>query len=197
MRRRFTRKRPPFLALGTIAATGVVLSACGDDTPSEVVFNTPQECAQSGVDLQICEAEYQQALQKHLRDAPHFNSAAACEAEFGEGRCFQASNTPGATPGQPQAQGDTGGVGSFFIPFMTGYLVSSALSNISSYAAYRDYRYGNTYINTPIYRTRSGEAVTSTITNGQRVSRPVNVNTRTVSRSGFGGRSFSRGSFGG
>ncbi|MCQ0987709.1 DUF1190 domain-containing protein [Jiella marina] len=187
MRRRFTRKSPPILTLGTIAATGLVLSGCGDEEPREVLFSTPQQCAESGIDTQICEAEYQQALQTHLQSAPKYDAMEACEAEYGEGRCFESGGS---------AVGQQGG-GGFFVPFMTGYVLSSALSNLS-YSRYRsDYRYGPSYVNTPVYRTRTGNTVTSTIRDGQSVTRPVNVNTRTVSRSGFGGRSSSRGFFGG
>ena len=194
MRRRFTRKSPPLLALGTIAASGVILSGCGDDTPKEVAYSTPQECSQSGIDLQICEAEYQEALQKHLAQAPHYTDLKSCEAVVGEGKCFQATDP---TANQNSA-GQTSGSGSgFFVPFMTGYLVSSALSNLSGYGAYRDYRSSSSYSSTPIYRNRAGDTLTSTISGGQRTSRPVNVNTRTVSRYGFGGRSSSRGFFGG
>ncbi|SMC88626.1 Uncharacterized conserved protein YgiB, involved in bioifilm formation, UPF0441/DUF1190 family [Fulvimarina manganoxydans] len=186
--------RRPLLALGTIAATSAILTGCGDDQPTEVVFDNPTECAASGVDLQICQAEYQRALQAHLQSAPHFNSQAACEQEYGDGRCLS-SQSVAAADGSTNAGSDTG---SFFIPFMTGYLVSSAIGNLASYGAYRNYVGGPNYsYSRPIYRTRSGDMVTSGISNGQRVSRPVNVNTRTVSRSGFGGRSSSRGFFGG
>ncbi|MER0237883.1 DUF1190 domain-containing protein [Fulvimarina sp. MAC8] len=189
MRQRKIGARPPLLTLGTIAATGMVLSGCGEDPPSEALYSTPTECAQSGVDLQICEAEYQQALQAHLQNAPRFDGQAACEAEYGEGRCLSSSNVTG--------QQTSDGTGSFFIPFMTGYLVSSAIGNLASYAAYRNYRASPSYTySPPIYRTRGGQTVTSSVQGGQRVSRPVNVNTRTVSRSGFGGRSSSRGFFG-
>ncbi|WP_040488938.1 DUF1190 domain-containing protein [Fulvimarina pelagi] len=189
MRKRKIGARPPLLTLGTIAATGMVLTGCGEDPPTEALFSTPTECAASGVDLQICEAEYQAALSEHLKNAPRFDGQAACEAEYGEGRCLETSNLVN--------QQANDGAGSFFIPFMTGYLISSAIGNLASYAAYRNYRSSPSYTySAPIYRTRGGQTVTSAVQGGQRVSRPVNVNTRTVSRSGFGGRSSSRGFFG-
>ncbi|MBO0663171.1 DUF1190 domain-containing protein [Jiella sp. MQZ9-1] len=190
MSRRFTNRVPPMLALGTIAVVAAVAHGCsGENRPTEEAFSTPQQCADSGIDMQICEAEYQQALQKHLQTAPKFNAMATCEEQYGQGRCFE-------TNAQGQAA-NGGGAGDFFVPFMTGYLVSSALANLSNYAAYRNYRYSSDYVNTPIYRTRTGQTVTSTVSGGKAISRPVNVNTRTVSRSGFGGRSSSRGFFGG
>ena len=191
MKRRFTRRTPPILTLGTIAASGMVLYGCGDDAPKDAVFSTPQQCADAGVDAQICQAEYQQALQKHIADAPHYANLQECEAALGVGKCFQAGDGNGQN-----SAGQTSGSGSgFFMPFMTGYLISSALSNLSGYGAYRDYRYSSGYRSTPIYQDRSGKSVTSTISNGQRTSRPVNVNTTTASRYGFGGRSSSRGGF--
>ncbi|MDY8110397.1 DUF1190 domain-containing protein [Fulvimarina sp. 2208YS6-2-32] len=190
MRKRKIGSHPPLLALGTIAATGLVLSGCGEEPATDAVFNTPTECASSGVDLEICEAEYQQALQQHLSNAPRFDGQAACEAEYGEGRCLDAGQVA------DQQGANNGGSGSFFIPFMTGYLVSSAIGNLASYAAYRNYRSSPSYnYSSPIYTNRAGQTVTSAVRDGQRISRPVNVNTRTVSRSGFGGRSTSRGGF--
>ncbi|MEX6506739.1 DUF1190 domain-containing protein [Jiella sp. M17.18] len=195
MPRRFTGNVPPMLIFGTIAAAGIAVATCSrEDEPKELAFSSPQQCMDAGIDQQICQAEYQQALQKHIADAPHYADLKACEAAVGEGKCFQA--TP---PGQGDSGQTTSGSGSgFFVPFMTGYLVSSALSHLSNYGAYRDWRYSSRgYSPTPIYRDRSGRSVTSTITGGQRTTRPANVNTRTVSRYGFGGRSSSRGFFGG
>ncbi|GGD40357.1 DUF1190 domain-containing protein [Aureimonas glaciei] len=190
MTRRFTGRRPPILVLGTIAVSGLALSSCGETPPAEIVYNSAAQCIEAGVDSDICNAEYQQALQQHVQNAPKFNAMAVCEAEYGEGRCMEAA-----------AQGSTGtGTGGFFVPFMTGYLVSSAISNLTNYGAYRNYRRDTGYNSAPIYTGRGGQTYRSDPPAiGQPPQpRPYNVNTRTVSRQGFGGLSSNRGfSFGG
>lgn len=78
-------------------------------------------------------------------------------------------------------------------------MLSSALNNIGDYYNYRRRQEeSGSYGSTPIYRNRSGQTVTTTIRSGgndtaiapsRQTVKPVNVNTRTVARQGFGGRS--------
>lgn len=192
MRRRKSGHKRPFLALGTIAASTLALSGCGDQTPSEAMFTSVDQCVTSGMDRQVCQAGYQDAMRAHLAAAPRFNGMAACEAEYGSGQC--AEQPTSAVPN------NTGGGGSFFVPFLTGYMLSSALKNIGDYYDYRRRQEDSgSYGSTPIYRNRSGQTVTTTVRSGGRNDtvtapsrqsvKPVNVNTRTVARQGFGGRS--------
>lgn len=187
MTRRYTNRRPPLLALGTIAAGGLALTACGD-SGEDKLFSSVDECARAGVERSICDSEYQTALSQHLINAPRFDGMAACEAEYGAGRCTA----------QPRTDGS--GIGSFFIPFMTGYLVSSAVSNLTNYGSYGSYVGSGSYRRpTPVFTNKAGMLYRSdpaAIGEAPR-PRPANVNTRTVSRSGFGGLSSSRGGFGG
>ncbi|MFS8147415.1 DUF1190 domain-containing protein [Rhizobium sp. BR 249] len=193
MRRRLTGRRPPVLALGTIAVSTMMLSGCGDDpADSQVMFTSVDQCVATGMDQQVCQASYQDAMRAHLATAPRFDGMAACEAEYGAGRCME----------QPKATvtNNLGATGSFFMPFLTGYLLSSALDNIGDYYTYRrrqEESGGGSYGGaSPIYRNRSGELVTTVRSGGSDVAaptrqtmKPVNVNTRTVARQGFGGRS--------
>ena len=185
-KRRYASRRPKTLALGTITAAGVGLAGCGDNFEGDYSFTTVQDCVEEGIQLDICEAEYQTALTEHVNAAPRFASVEECEAEFGEGRCNEIPEV-GARDGETQ---------SFFMPFLTGYLVSSALRNVSDYAAYRSYRSENAgYYSKPVYRDRAGRAVTTVREPGatKPTVRPLNQNTRTVARRGFGGRAVSRG----
>lgn len=187
MRRRFAANRP-LLALGTIAASSLALAGCAGEPPGEVMFTSAEQCIEAGMDQQVCLAGYQDAMQAHWQNAPRFDGLAACEAEYGAGQCGEA---PAAV---------TSGGGSFFVPFLAGYMMSSALNNLSDYGAYRRQRElnGYGYGTSPIYRNRSGQTVTpgtlgrqngTAIAPSQRSMQPVNVNTQTVARSGFGGRS--------
>jgi uncharacterized protein YgiB involved in biofilm formation len=196
MARRFIGNRSPLLALGTIAASSLALASCAGDAPAEVMFTSAEQCIAAGMDQQVCQTGYQDAVQAHLASAPRFDGMAACEAEYGVGQCTPAPATA-----------NSGGGGSFFMPFLAGYMMSSALNNLSDYGAYRRQRElnGYAYGSSPIYRNRSGQTLTpgtsgranSTAINPSRPSmQPVNVNTQTVARSGFGGRSSGLG-FGG
>lgn len=206
MRRRLSGRTPPFLALGTIAASGLALVSCGDKPPAEdVMFKSVDQCMQAGMDEQVCRAGYQDAMRAHLAGAPRFDRRAACEAEFGWAQCTQARGSDGS-----------GSAGSFFIPFMAGYMLSTGIEKIDDYYKYRRREAeqaggggggGGGYSGSPIYRTRTGQTVTTTpapASGSQSASasssrysvKPVNVNTRTVARRGFGGRSLSFG-FGG
>ncbi|MUO80616.1 DUF1190 domain-containing protein [Agrobacterium vitis] len=187
MRRRLSGRTPPILALGTIAASSLLLSGCGEDAPTERTFTSVDQCISQGMDREVCQTAYQDAVKTHMANAPRFDGMAACEAEYGAKQCVQqtAPNTGGT------------GSGSFFMPFMAGYLLSSTINNIGDYYRYqREATQGSSYGgggSTPIYRNRSGQTVT--INKGRDTilapssSKPANVNTRTVSRQGFGGRS--------
>ncbi|MGV2124855.1 DUF1190 domain-containing protein [Agrobacterium vitis] len=194
MRRRLSGRRPPILALGTIAASSMLLSGCGEDAPTERTFTSVDQCISQGMDREVCQTAYQDAVKAHMANAPRFDGMAACEAEYGAKQCVQqtASNTDG-----------TNGSGSFFMPFMAGYLLSSTINNIGDYNRYRrESTQGSSYGGgsfggggTPIYRNRSGQTVTinkgrdTILAPSSQGSKPANVNTRTVSRQGFGGRS--------
>ena len=162
------------LAFGSIAAVGV-LAGCEEPPPSgDFAFRSVAECQQAGFEQQVCETKLNEAIKLHAENAPKFDSRAACEAEYGVGKCGGSATSPG-----------------FFSPFLTGFLLSQVINNVTNSA----YRTGRGYGGGPIYRTRSGRAV-SIPPNAQPGTnvrpRPLNANTRSAARSGFGGRSFSR-----
>ncbi|GGA99351.1 hypothetical protein GCM10011491_29530 [Brucella endophytica] len=202
MRRRLSGRTRPILALGTIAASGLALAGCGDSGPAQdVLFKSVDQCVQAGTNEQVCQAAYQDAMRAHLDGAPRFNGQAACEAEYGAGQCTET-----------RAAAGSGSSGSFFMPFMAGYMLSRGINTIDDYYKSRRreqdqsgaYRYSGS---APIYRTRSGQTVTTApvpaggtqstgVSSPGYKAKPANVNTRTVARQGFGGRSSSFG-FGG
>ncbi len=190
MRRRLSGRKPPILALGTIAASSLLLTGCGDDAPTDTMYSSPEQCISAGVDRELCQTAYEDAMKAHLANAPRFNVKGECETAYGDNQCSE--------------QRSNGG--SFFTPFMTGYLLSSTINNITDYYSYRRRQeqsgssYGSSgsyWGSSPIYRNRSGQTVTTVGTGRSRdtaitttsPTKPVNVNTRSVSRSGFGGRS--------
>jgi uncharacterized protein YgiB involved in biofilm formation len=196
--KRYSQKGRKTLALGTIAAASLAVTACEAPVPepmplpkTPIQFESPTECIAAGYEMNACQDAYKAALSKHEAEAPRYGQQAQCEEEWGPGNCRTTSNGSG---------------GSFFMPFLTGYLLSSALSgNNGGY-----YNYGG-YYGSPIYRSRSGPvqlapsnggsigtgtSVRKVATAPVAAPKPPHVNTRSVSRGGFGGSMGGR-SFGG
>ena len=181
------------LALGSIAAASLTVAAC-DNPPTDQVFKSVSDCNRAGYSAFVCEKEFNEARARHAKIAPKFNTSEACEKQFGTNKCMVHSVTGSSASGATSS--------SFYTPLLTGFLVSQALQRIRTPYAYYNYRSNYpSYYSTPIYRDRGGRTVTSVKTgsgaSAKTVSRPVNVNTRTVARRGFGGRSFSSRGWGG
>ncbi len=184
-RRRYAARTRRSLTVGTIAAAGLTIAACDSGPDGDYAFANINECRDAGFTSVVCENEFNEALSQHATAAPRFEEQALCEAEFGANGCTRVTEGNGSQ--------------SYFMPLFTGFLVGQALRGISSYGAYQTYRTSNVgYVPAPIYRDRSGNRVTidrpaGSDASARPVTRPLNVNTRTVSRQGFGGRSSSRG----
>ena len=148
-----------------------------------------------------CVAKYEEAVQLHQDYGPAYDNVAACEADYGPMRC-----------GQQPVQASGGG-GSFWSPFLTGYLVSSLINDFrrpipyyrDPYGGYRTmgglgFQGGNAYLSRDMYR-QTTRATTGT-TNAQKArtgslaKAPVRAQSRRTTvarRGGFGGRSGGRG----
>jgi uncharacterized protein YgiB involved in biofilm formation len=187
-RRRFASAHRPRLVLGGIAAAGLTLSGCSSEPAGDARFTTVSECTSAGFDQSLCQGGYDDARKTYLNSAPRFTSLADCEKEWGDKDC-----APMGAASMPATAGASSG--SVFVPLFAGFVLSSMMQRNYYSTGY----YSGGYIGSPIYRTRSGSSVTLDRGSGGIVkATPVNVNTSTVSRSGFGGMSMSRGSsFGG
>ncbi|MFC4255246.1 DUF1190 domain-containing protein [Altererythrobacter xixiisoli] len=192
--RRFLSGMPPRLVLGSIAAASLAgCSSQASDLPAEdVQFTTLAECTAAGFDEQLCKGARSTAEQEHAAAAPQFASQAECEAEWGQHKCETAPQTETAQ------QATSGGTG-FFVPFMAGFVLSRMMQQsfnrdgrVPSYAA------GGANGGGPVYRDRAGSTVAMSRQGGKTMLKPVNVNTATAARGGFGrSESSSSASFGG
>ncbi len=188
--RRFRSATRPRLVLGGIAAASVTLAGCdGPDVPAEnAQFTTVSECISAGFEAELCNAARNTAEQDYAQTAPRFASQEECEAEWGQYKC-----------GPAQTQNVSGG-SNVFVPIMAGFILSNMMQQ-----RYRDDRgafigggFGGGYGGGPVYRDRGGSPVVLSRTDGKAIAKPVNVNTVTAARSGFGGMGMSRGGgFGG
>jgi uncharacterized protein YgiB involved in biofilm formation len=137
------------------------------------------------------------AFKAHLDRAPRFTNREECESKVDVDHCVQA---PVRAP-----DGSTTNV---FVPLMAGYLLGRMMTPPPQQGSSSGgYVGGGGYRGTPIYRSRDypdsfrdGGNLQTSRQGGSSVStapsRPANINTTTVSRSGFGssGSSFGGGS---
>jgi len=96
-----------------IGVTGVLLSACSSDKQDATVYTNLQDCVDQNPSAETqCKLAFEEAQKEAERTAPKYNSQYDCEYEFGANQCRNVQS----------------GSGSFFMPFMAGYMVSSLLS---------------------------------------------------------------------
>lgn len=190
-RRRYAGQRRSRLALGGIAAAATVtLSGCDAGTPDfkDAQFTSVSECVRGGFPENLCQSSYTSALQEYQKGAPQFANRQNCEQEWGSQQCVPYS-----------AYGNGYSAGNIFVPMLAGFVISQALQrryNEDGGAGLGYYGgYGGGYRSSPIYRDRRGGTVVVDRSGGRTIARPVNVNTTTVARSGFGGMGKSRSGF--
>ena len=101
------------------AITAGTLVGCSDDTQESQVFRTVDDCARGnpGQEEQ-CQLAYKDAVNEALNSGPKYSNMPACLEDFGQNNC----NT--YVSGNNQ---------SFFMPLMTGFMISSVLNNASRY----------------------------------------------------------------
>lgn len=180
-------RKPTFLGLPllrplALAIASITLAACSDPEQEVQIVSSVEDCnTNTNLTAEQCEIAYQKALAEAQRTAPRYNSQAQCEAEFGYNQCNRS--------------------GSFFMPFMAGYMVSSLLNNTSqSYNPVYHYRSGNSSLRNRIMMadgTIIGKAGQSSykVNSGNLKAKPTV--TRTVSRGGFGSVASAKSNWGG
>lgn len=121
---------PKPVAVGIAA---VFLSACGERQEA-AVYTTAEDCIDDNPQYSAqCKTAYQEALIEAERTGPKYASERDCENEFGSNQC-RTVNTQS---------------GSFFMPFMAGYMLSNIMSPrgyyyqpmYTSYSRYSPMRY--------------------------------------------------------
>ena len=192
-RRRFAPHVRASLAWGSIAVASLGLTACDSPSPPQLQdarFTKVSECVNAGYPDRVCEAGFSAAWQNYQETAPRFTTNQRCEEEWGAGQCVTLTSAPD--------QVASASSGSVFVPMMAGFMVSQALQQRYREGGGAIYGGGLGY-GAPIYRDRSGTPVQidpPSTPDTKAIPRPVNMNTTSVARSGFGGSSSGR-SFGG
>ena len=161
------------LALGVAS---VILSGCGAEKEDATIYTSLEDCKQDFPDaVERCEAAYQTAVDEAMRTSPRFSSEYDCEHEFGPNQCQYVNNSSG----------------SFFMPFMAGYMVSSLLSPSRYYSQplYTSYSYNSPFRSRWI--TADGYVFDGDIRKrkyrvNKDVYKPKPTVNRTMKRGGFG-----------
>ena len=197
------RRRMRSAAAGlTAVGTAAMLGGC-DPSPEEMsrkqfgpptevaAFQSIGECVAAGDYTQEqCETAQRAATNDDNRTAPRFAEKDLCEDQFGAGSC------------QPRTDGGQ----SFFTPLLTGFLIGQ-LVNGGGYrygGLYRDPRDNRYYTGSGAWLYNGGYGgrgyryqVGSQAINAPVTTSRIQTRSSVVSRGGFGGRSSSRGGWGG
>lgn len=191
------------LTLMTAAVAAGGLSACGDsDVPKPGNYTTLEACIEAGNSSKACSSARDEAVTAHEARAPRFATKEECLKGIDVTDCQET-----------KVKNQDGSLTSMFIPAVAGFAIARAIQQQrqggGGYYSYyggspfygsRDYPnqyrdFGNLSTSRTSYT--SGGAITSTSNTSVATapSRPPNINTTTVARSGFGSSaSFSSGS---
>jgi uncharacterized protein YgiB involved in biofilm formation len=169
MRKNFAVKP---LALGVAA---IFLAACGEEKQDATIYTNADECAAANPSLaEQCKSAYQDALAEAQRTGPKYASSNDCEAEFGANQCHVVRQESG----------------SFFMPFMAGYMLSNLMSPrgyysqpmYTSYSPYSSYR--NRWVGSDGYDFGDQRQRNMRVNKEAFKAKPAV--TKTMSRGGFG-----------
>jgi uncharacterized protein YgiB involved in biofilm formation len=169
----------------SLAVSAALLTACGSDKTDVMVVQSPEDCVnKTSMTIDQCEVAYKEALAEAERTGPRYRSLDDCIADFGPRACYQPNSS-----------------GGFFMPFMAGWMISSAIDGMTNR------RYYN-----PVFQTRY-ERQGNYVTAGggyvnysglgrykapyKDVTTKAPAVTKTVSRGGFGSTASAKSSWGG
>lgn len=175
-----------YLALGTIAATGIALSNCG--AKEDILYTSADKCIASNINPEVCRRAAEDAVQSHIATAPRYRNMVACEMEYGAGTCRA---LPGVSSTDNSAR--TG----IFTPSLHGFVLPAGIRSMDDYNRYRRRQeeggdgsgYGSTG---SVYRQRNGDLVTPDLAarnkgqTGAMDMKPFNSKTSVSIRGGFG-----------
>ncbi len=171
------------------AATAMGLTACGDGVVAPGNYATFNECTAAGNSTQACTRAADAALRQHRERAPRFPTREDCLRAVDTFACEEV-----------QVPGAGGATTAMFVPAIAGFMLARQVSSgggggggaLGSFYASRDYpgRYRDM---DNLTTSRSPGPAGSAAAPAIAPSRPPNVNTTTVARSGFGSTSSSHG----
>lgn len=189
-------KRSRSIRLVLLGSTGLLaLVGCDQQDPlaRNDFFQNEQQCAQSN-DVSACRQALMDARKEHLKTAPAFASAEACEARFGLDNCQPTAQQPtreqmqSGSGEQPQQTAQSGG--SWFLPIMMGYMMGRTMGGGPAFtppgAGPQQTASADATTGKPVYRDVNNRVYSGNTSLGQtRVVAPPRP-APTVARGGFG-----------
>lgn len=124
-------RRSRTVTLTLLAASAVVLQACGDDVDAtDAVVADVQACVtRYGASAQAeCEQAFRQAERQHAASAPRFASAEECRAATGEA-CETAAAAVAQPLGDKVQMGEGSGRSSLFMPALAGVMIGRMMAD--------------------------------------------------------------------
>ncbi len=132
-----SRKRSAYVSFSVLTiSSAAALAGCGRGEPAQQaqVYSSVAQCKAQNPGS-ACDQAWQASVGEHHKSAPQFSQQAACEAQYGQGRC--------------QAMNDERHGGSVFIPVMAGFMLGRMMSG-------GGYGGGGGYFGHPVYAGRGG-----------------------------------------
>jgi len=128
-------KKSRSIKLVLLGGASLALAACSDEVPPDArFFSSVEECAGSYSEA-ACQDAFRKSEQTFQQEAPKFARKDECEAQFGARNCEI-----------KEAASAGGGIGSFFMPMLMGYMIGGMLG-------------GNSAFNRPVYRGPDNSAM--------------------------------------
>lgn len=186
-------KRSRSIELALMGGVPLLLAGCGSPHHEQtLLYDDVQQCIADGqVPAVNCEEGYERSLAAQ-ENAPHFDTMAQCEAEYGEQQCRPVQASP-----EEQAR-----QGTWFVPLASGFLIARAIDHPGYYDGYDGswWGAGSWYVQ-PVYRVRGGGNAWQTAS-GQRFNAAnrgpgAYSVSETISRGGFGRSGTARFGWGG
>ncbi len=168
-------KQSTIFIIAILGAGALAFIFLGESKEEVLTYESVEACIAAGVqDASTCRAEFDKAKALHEKVAPRYQASSTCYADFGPDRCYRQRTS----------------TGSFWLPFMVGYMLAPRGSRVAIYSQplYRPSRNPNQFY------TSSGANIGNVSATGRaQVAKSQTVQprarTRTVARGGFGSRS--------
>jgi uncharacterized protein YgiB involved in biofilm formation len=129
-------KKSKTIRLVLLGGTSLALAGCDDQPPTDAkFFSNLNECT-AHYSEDKCRTMVKKAEEQHVAEAPKFSKKEECEAQFGVGHC------------ETREVHGEGGIGSFFMPMMMGYMLGNMM--------------GGGGWGSPVYRDRNNTGFTTT-----------------------------------
>jgi uncharacterized protein YgiB involved in biofilm formation len=177
-------KRSKLLKIVVLGTAPLLLTGCEEEREA-VVYESVQGCVSAAqMAAEVCEQDYQKALDTHANIAPRYRSAPDCETDFGSGQCYHSILS-----------------GNSYVPVMKAYMIASLASGSKNWLAS-----ANAHTSQPLYETLDSRgwrtASNYRVSNSTPMSVPASTaqprtSAITMSRSGFGAMGSGHVSWGG